>query len=203
MQPDKQNNSSQSSSNEKTRPVVPGMLPSEMEFLNHDENVVTIIHKSLIGLVYIYIEALAAVVALMAVGILAFPDLFSALSANSNLLLMAAVVFSIALIFFILFIATYVYRQSKLIVTDQNLIQILQGGLFSRKISRLSVSNVEDVTADQHGFLQTIFGYGTLTVETAGEMKNFIFPYCPNPNKYADQILDARQTYANKLEEKD
>jgi uncharacterized membrane protein YdbT with pleckstrin-like domain len=203
MQPDKQNNSSQSSSNEKIRPVVPGMLPSEMEFLNHDENVVTIIHKSLIGLVYIYIEALAAVVALMAVGILAFPDLFSALSANSNLLLMAAVVFSIALIFFILFIATYVYRQSKLIVTDQNLIQILQGGLFSRKISRLSVSNVEDVTADQHGFLQTIFGYGTLTVETAGEMKNFIFPYCPNPNKYADQILDARQTYANKLEEKD
>jgi hypothetical protein len=49
--------------------------------------------------------------------------------------------------------------------------------------------------------LQTIFNYGTLTVETAGEMRNFVFPYCPNPNKYADQILDARQAYADKLKE--
>jgi uncharacterized membrane protein YdbT with pleckstrin-like domain len=202
MQPDKQPNNPRVSATEPPRQAIPGLLLSEMDLLNHDENVVTIIHKSIIGLVYIYIEAFAAVVALLALAVLAFPDLFSSLSANSNVLLMSAVVFSIALIFFILFIATYVYRQSKLIVTDQNLIQILQGGLFSRKISRLSVSNVEDVTADQHGFLQTIFGYGTLTVETAGEMKNFIFPYCPNPNKYADQILDARQAYANRLEEK-
>jgi uncharacterized membrane protein YdbT with pleckstrin-like domain len=201
MQPDKQPNNPHVSTSEPPRQAIPGLLLSEMDLLNHDENVVTIIHKSIIGLVYIYIEAFAAVVALLALAVLAFPDLFSSLSANSNVLLMSAVVFSIALIFFILFIATYVYRQSKLIVTDQNLIQILQGGLFSRKISRLSVSNVEDVTADQHGFLQTIFGYGTLTVETAGEMKNFIFPYCPNPNKYADQILDARQAYANRLEE--
>jgi uncharacterized membrane protein YdbT with pleckstrin-like domain len=141
------------------------------------------------------------VIALLALAVLAFPSIFSSLSVNSNMLLFAAMVFSIALIFFILFIATYVYRQSKLIVTDQNLIQILQNGLFSRKVSRLSVSNVEDVSADQHGFLQTLFIYGTLTVETEGEMKNFVFPYCPNPNKYADQILDARQAYANRLKD--
>jgi uncharacterized membrane protein YdbT with pleckstrin-like domain len=178
-----------------------GLLPSEVALLNHDESIITVVHRSIIGLIFIYLEALGAVIALLALAILAFPDLFSSLSANSNALLMAAVIFSIALVFFILFIATYIYRQSKLIITDQNLIQILQGGLFSRKVSRLSVSNVEDVSADQHGFLPTIFNYGTLTVETAGEMKNFIFPYAPNPNKYADQILDARQAYADKLKE--
>jgi uncharacterized membrane protein YdbT with pleckstrin-like domain len=177
------------------------LLAPERRMLNADEHVVTVVHRSIIGLIYIYLEALGAVVALIALAILAFPSLFSSLSSNSNVLLLAAAIFSIGLVFFILFIATYIYRQSKLIVTDQNLIQILQNGLFSRKVSRLSVSNVEDVTADQHGFLQTIFNYGTLTVETAGEMKNFIFPYCPNPNKYADQILDARQAYANRLEE--
>jgi uncharacterized membrane protein YdbT with pleckstrin-like domain len=182
-------------------PLDAELLPSERRMLNADEHVVTVVHRSVIGLVYIYLEALAAAIALIALAILAFPDLFSSLSANSNILLMMGAVFSIALVFFILFIATYVYRQSKLIVTDQNLIQISQNGLFSRKVSRLSVSNVEDVSANQHGFLQTIFNYGVLTVETAGEMQNFIFPYCPNPNKYADQILDARQAYANKLEE--
>jgi uncharacterized membrane protein YdbT with pleckstrin-like domain len=178
-----------------------GLLASELSMLNADEHIVTVIHRSIIGLVYIYLFALSAVVALLALAVLAFPSIFSSLSVNSNMLLFAALVFSIALIFFILFIATYVYRQSKLIVTDQNLIQILQNGLFSRKVSRLSVSNVEDVSADQHGILQTLFIYGTLTVETAGEMKNFVFPYCPNPNKYADQILDARQAYADRLKE--
>jgi uncharacterized membrane protein YdbT with pleckstrin-like domain len=178
-----------------------GLLASELSMLNADERIVTVVHRSIIGLVYIYLFALSAVIALLALAVLAFPSIFSSLSVNSNMLLFAAMVFSIALIFFILFIATYVYRQSKLIVTDQNLIQILQNGLFSRKVSRLSVSNVEDVSADQHGFLQTLFIYGTLTVETAGEMKNFVFPYCPNPNKYADQILDARQAYANRLKD--
>jgi uncharacterized membrane protein YdbT with pleckstrin-like domain len=183
------------------RPPIAGLMPSEARLLNHDEDIVTIIHKSLIGLVYIYLFAFAAVTALIAVAIFAFPSLFSSLSDNSNMLLLAAMIFAIALMFFILFIATYIYRQSKLIVTNQNLIQILQGGLFARKVSRLSVSNVEDVTADQRGFLPTIFNYGTLIVETAGEMKNFIFPYCPNPDVYADQILDARQAYANKTRE--
>jgi uncharacterized membrane protein YdbT with pleckstrin-like domain len=178
-----------------------GLLASELAMLNSDEHIITVVHRSIIGLIYIYLFALGAVTALLALAILAFPTIFSTLSVSSNMLLFAGAIFAIALVFFILFIATYVYRQSKLIVTDQNLIQILQNGLFARKVSRLSVSNVEDVSADVQGILQTIFNYGTLTVETAGEMRNFVFPYCPNPNKYADQILDARQAYADKLKE--
>jgi uncharacterized membrane protein YdbT with pleckstrin-like domain len=178
-----------------------GLLSSEIALFNSDEHVVTVVHRSIIGLVYIYLFALAAVVALIALAVLAFPSIFSSLSDNSNMLVLAGTVFAVALIFFILFIATYIYRQNKLIVTDQNLIQILQGGLFARKVSRLSVSNVEDVSANQRGFLPTFFNYGTLVVQTAGEMENFIFPYCPNPNKFADQILDARQAYADRLKE--
>jgi uncharacterized membrane protein YdbT with pleckstrin-like domain len=170
-----------------------GLLASELAMLNSDERIITVVHRSVIGLIYIYLFALGAVTAMLALAVLAFPTIFSTLSVSSNMLLFAGAIFSVALVFFILFIATYVYRQSKLIVTDQNLIQILQNGLFARKVSRLSVSNVEDVSADVQGILQTIFNYGTLTVETAGEMRNFVFPYCPNPNKYADQILDARQ----------
>jgi uncharacterized membrane protein YdbT with pleckstrin-like domain len=174
-----------------------------LAMLNSDEHVVTVVRRSIIGLVYIYLFAFGAVTALILLAVLAFPGLFGSLSQNSNMLLFAAAIFAIALIFFILFIATYVYRQNKLVVTDQNLVQILQGGLFARRISRLSMSNVEDVTADQQGILPSIFNYGTLNVETAGERENFIFPYCPNPNIYSDQILDARQAYANRLKETD
>jgi membrane protein YdbS with pleckstrin-like domain len=196
------NNSENTSNTNNAGPIHPkdkATLAPVLAMLNADEHVVTIVHRSVVGLVFIYLEAFGAVAALLALAILAFPDLFSQLSGNSNMLLAAAAVFAIALVFFMLFLATYIYRQSKLVVTDQNLIQILQKGLFVRRISRLSMSNVEDVTADQSGFLPTFFNYGTLTVQTAGEMENFIFPYCPNPNLFADRILDARQAYANRM----
>ncbi len=95
-----------------------------------------------------------------------------------------------ALIFIVL--VTRIYKYNQLIVSDKNVTQVLQIGLFSRKVSELSMANVEDVTAEQHGIFPTIFNYGTLKIETAGEQNNFIFIYCPNPNAYAKAILDSR-----------
>ena len=57
------------------------------------------------------------------------------------------------------------------------------------------MANIEDVTASQTGILPTIFNYGTLHIETAGEQNNFIFLYCPNPNAYAKALLDARLNF--------
>jgi hypothetical protein len=62
------------------------------------------------------------------------------------------------------------------------------------------MSNVQDVTAEHNGFLPTIFGYGTMTTETAGEEDNFVFAWCPTPDIYAERILDARQKYVQSLD---
>jgi hypothetical protein len=40
--------------------------------------------------------------------------------------------------------------------------------------------------------LATIFGFGTLNIETAGELPNFVFTYCPNPNLIAKELIDAK-----------
>jgi uncharacterized membrane protein YdbT with pleckstrin-like domain len=181
--------------NSNPAPLPTSLDPEVRQSLDADEYVVAIIYRHIVGILFIYLEAFAAVAAILALVFLAFSDFFSNLSRDSNMLLAAGVIFALALLFFILFIATYIYRQSKIIVTNKNLFQVLQRGLFMRRISRLDISNVEDVTADQSGLLANMFNYGTLTVETAGAQKNFVFPYCPEPNKYANLILDARQTY--------
>jgi uncharacterized membrane protein YdbT with pleckstrin-like domain len=72
----------------------------------------------------------------------------------------------------------------------------MQKTLFNRKVSRLSMSNVEDVNEEQRGIIASIFNYGTLTVQTAGTEDNFIFTMCPNPAQLADKIIEARQAYA-------
>ena len=93
----------------------------------------------------------------------------------------------------ILIIATMIYYNSRLILTDQNITQVLQIGLFNRKVSQLAVTNIEDVTAHKSGIFSTILDYGELNIETAGEQVNFIFLYCPRPDFYARQILEARE----------
>ena len=103
----------------------------------------------------------------------------------------AGVVMVVALL--IMVIATIIYRQNRIIVTDRNITQTLQYGLFSRKVSQLNLVNVEDVTSEQDGVLPTVFDYGVLKVETAGEQVNFVFNFCPRPGYYAKIILEARE----------
>lgn len=171
------------------------------ELLVSGEHVVAVIQKHPIGLIFTYLQAFAGVVAVLSILFLSAPGVFSDLSKQSNRAIVGAVVLGVAILIIYLFVATYIYHQSRLLVTDKNLIQISQKSLFIRKVSRLSFSNVEDVSADMRGILSTIFNYGILLIQTAGERPNFEFKYCPTPNKYADQILEARQAYAESLKE--
>jgi hypothetical protein len=79
------------------------------------------------------------------------------------------------------------------VVTSDSLTQISQTSLFNRQSSQLALVNIEDVTAEQNGILAHMFNYGVIRVETAGERSKFVFTYCPNPNFYAQQILQARE----------
>lgn len=145
--------------------------------------------------------ATAAIVAILALVVALSPDTFNADSVNISPALSAIIVVGATLLVLILFTATYVYRQSRLLVTDRSLVQIIQKTLFNKKVSRLSMSNVEDVSEEQRGFLASFFNYGTLTVQTAGTEDNFVFTLCPNPTKLADRIIEARQAYAKSIEE--
>jgi len=93
-------------------------------------------------------------------------------------------------------IGIWVYRRNFLILTNQHLILVEQRGLFTRTVSQLSLRRVQDVTGTTPGFLATILGYGNVTVETAGEEKNFIFTSVANPTELADECLQAHEKYA-------
>lgn len=169
--------------------------------LEPGEHMITVVRRHPIGIIIIYLEALLGVGALATLAILIAPDVFNDLSTQTNRLIVAGTILAVAILVFVLFVATYVYRQSRLLITDRSLVQVMQRSLFIRKVSRLSLSNVEDVSAEQRGILATILNYGVLIIQTAGEMENFMFPTCPDPNRYARRILEARQAFAEEHEE--
>ncbi len=173
-----------------------------MERVDADEIKMAEIAKHPIGVVILYIQA---VIGLSVAAFLAY-FLTPVVVTNSDDAFFYATLFMVGgafLTVLVLAVATFIYFQNRLIMTDRNITQILQYGLFNRKVSQLNISNVEDVTALQNGVLQTMFNYGTLKIETAGEQMNFNFTNCPSPGHYAKIILDAREKMLGQMEHDD
>lgn len=169
-----------------------------IEGLDENEELVGVIHRHPIGLVIIYLFTFIALLCGGALAVFLVPQVNVTDSSTSTLMVLILILFgTIALIGLI--VATYVYNGNKLIITNKNVTQILMTSPFSRKVSELSMSNVEDVSALKGGILAHIFGYGTLRIQTAGELENFKFDFCPRPNYFGRIILDARQKYADSV----
>ena len=100
-----------------------------------------------------------------------------------------------AIMFIFLAITHKVYWGNSWILTSDSLTQVTQSSLFDKQSSQLSLANLEDVTAEQNGPLSHMINFGVLRVETAGERSKFMFPYCPTPNLYAQQVLQARENF--------
>lgn len=91
------------------------------------------------------------------------------------------------------FIAALIYRNNVIYVTNEKIAQVIYTSLFNRKLSQLSIGDVQDVTVTQNGMLPRLFKYGTLVIETAGEQQNYSFNYVPNPYETSRIIIAAHE----------
>ena len=94
-----------------------------------------------------------------------------------------------------LFFAYAVYRQNKIVLTNQHFIQITQTGLFGRTLSKLSLDELQDVRGSRKGVFGTIFNYGEILIETAGNEENFFFRPVADPLNVAEKINDTHEYY--------
>lgn len=168
-----------------------------MVILQPGERIITELKRHPFGILSMYVAGASAIAVLFLLAFMA-PTLFETGGVDgtsvSGMLTIGALVISVG-IGLILMIATTVYWQNRWVITDDSITQITQDSLFGRRVSQLSMENLEDVTVDQHGILQTMFNFGTLKAETAGEHSKFHFMYCPDPNKYARLILEIHENF--------
>lgn len=176
-------------------PPEPNAPSNVLRFIPNGQHFITLIKRHIIGLIYIYLIVIAGVAAFIAIGATVAPELLGGFSDEefSAITLITLLVF--VLVVLVLIIVTNVYRHNSLIITDKETIQVLQRGVFQVKVSHLSHADIEDVTSEQNGLMATLFNFGTLHIETSGELKNFAFTYCPDPTKYARIVLEARQKF--------
>jgi uncharacterized membrane protein YdbT with pleckstrin-like domain len=80
------------------------------------------------------------------------------------------------------------------IITNDRLIAVEQQGLFSRTVSEMDLWLIQDVTSEINGIAATIFGFGSLSVQSAAERARFHFSRAANPSGVRQKILDLADT---------
>ncbi|MBT6401167.1 hypothetical protein HN803_05825 [candidate division WWE3 bacterium] len=76
------------------------------------------------------------------------------------------------------------------LVTNKRIIDIDFQGLIHRRFSEAFLFNVEDLTHQISGALQILFHYGSVHIQTAGELRELEFEKIPQPAKVQDIISD-------------
>lgn len=168
-----------------------------IEAIDPDERLLCVVKQHPFGIMSIYFLAIVAFTSAIALISLLLPSVVKTTAGVYALWVIIALSLSIFLVI-VLLLSSYVYNQSRLTITDKNIVQITQRSIADRKVSHLSLANVEDVTSEQVGVFPQMFNFGTINIETAVGHPNFKFHICPQPNRVAKIILDAKREYLEK-----
>jgi hypothetical protein len=175
-------------------------LLNRIEF-DENEKIHLEIRKHPIGLFMIYLAGLLSVLAvfgLMVIGAAAYDftnvgtDVGIAGSSLQALIIGVGFFLTVFAVV-ITAVAAYIYTHNVLIVTSEKIAQQIYISLFNKKISQLSIADVQDSTVRQDGIIAHIFNYGTITIETAGEQSNYTFTFAPNPYDVSKALTGAHE----------
>jgi hypothetical protein len=168
------------------------------KFVEFDDQEILLaeIRKHPFGLLVIFLTGgIIAFVLLLGVTAVASSDFLTTLGFANGSPIIVFIGFLLSL--FILaatLINAHLYRNNVVFVTNEKLAQILFITLFNRKLSQLSIGDIQDVTVQQNGFIPNLVGYGTLVVETAGEQQNYTFTFVPKPYETSKIIISAHES---------
>jgi len=173
---------------------------NRVEF-DQDEKLIREVTKDPFGLFMIYFLGTLAALVIFGIFVLggSVSDLSSGLDgtglSNSSMQSLLVVVGFFLTVFTIIItaIVAFLYRNSVVLITSEKIAQQLYVSLFNRKISQLSIADVQDVTVRQQGIFAHIFDYGTLTIETAGEQSNYTFTFTPEPYEVGKDLVGSHE----------
>ena len=164
-------------------------MPIPSLHLEENERVLLVLHRHW----FVLVRELSVVILMIFMGIMVFSikSMWYVLVAASALDHLAAFLLSLyALLILALVFAIWInYRLDVWIVTTKRVIDVEQRGLFNREISEFLVANIQDITTEVPTMIMTLFGFGNMTIQTAGQ-KNFTVREIPRLEEAKRIILE-------------
>ena len=174
-------------------------LFESIEF-DQDEKLISEIRKHPFGLFVVYFTGMVVTASLFIIFIIlpsfvlnndAVSESVNTSNLNTILAIIGGILTLLSLV--VTAIGAYLYQSNVVLVTSEKIAQVLYRSIFDRKISQLSIGDVQDVTVTKKGILANLFNYGTLVIETAGEQQNYTFTFTPDPYENAKKIVGAHE----------
>ncbi len=141
------------------------------------EFVVVDVVRSIVGLVYIWLAALVVFAAIVGIAVLIAQTSTANIQGSISIAVFIAAFGS----FVGGLIATYVFRSSYFIVTNQRVFARVQYAPFSYRSQAVEIEHVEDCSVRQGGILPTLFNYGTIRLSTVGDEHTYSFSFVKDP----------------------
>lgn len=82
------------------------------------------------------------------------------------------------------------------VITDRRIVDIEQKGFFHREITSFNYEQIQDITIETRGFIETLFRFGTLHVQTAGSGRDILINHAANPEEARLLILGMQKKFA-------
>ncbi len=86
----------------------------------------------------------------------------------------------------------FAYRHDVWAVTNQRILDGVRPNWFNSRLSSADLVDVEDIAVNKHGLLQTVFDFGEVRCQTAGERLNFVLEGIPRPEAILGVVDKAR-----------
>jgi len=91
----------------------------------------------------------------------------------------------------------FVFKNNKLYLTNESVIQRVQISLFSKQEQSVSLGSIEDSSYKKTNILQTIFNYGDVRLSTVGDETTYRLSYVANPKEYMTTLDHAVEAFKN------
>ena len=162
--------------------------------LNDTEKIVKVIHRNWFYLLQQFF-AVFVIVGLFIAGIFYLPLFFPEMFVDEYKKLAAFLEnFFIMAIWIYSFLIWVDYYFDIWIITTERIINIEQKAMFTRSVSELRFSKIQDITTEVTGFLPTIINFGDVKVQTAGEVSEFLFRTVSDPYSVKNIIMGLQKT---------
>jgi len=160
-------------------------MPTQFEGQHEDEKMLFIFRHHVIKMRKgFYLLALPFLIA--SIPVLVWPE-------NINNLWVALGGFGLGLLLFFYHWISWYF--SVFIVTDQRLRQITQKGFFNRSVIDLGLSKIQNISYNVPGLSATMFGFGTLVVQT--QVGDLFLDKVEHPEKIYNALSQAIKQYGS------
>jgi hypothetical protein len=146
--------------------------------LDDDEYVVIDVQRSRAGLAFIWI----VIVLLSGLFIGAAQTVRLTLPLEADIAVVLTGYLAVFLTIIAGAIASSIYRNNKLIVSNQRVFSRIQNSPFDHRWQTIEIEHIEDVSYIQSGILPVMFNYGTLRLSTIGDEHTYIFSFVADPD---------------------